>query len=358
MPLTRLSKGLVESDLILEPFRNLIINGSMDHWQRGESFSEPYGYVADRWGFHNNTADATIAKGSGDGPAPGVDYLRMTVAVASTGVDSQFAYVWQPIEGYVARKIASRNFSISFWIRSSVVGTFVVSMRTGSVEYNYCLPVTINQANTWEYKTLENIPMLSDALSQTYDSLRAAIVGFNFCCGANLQSSATGQWVAGNKIGLSGQSDFFATIGNTIDITQVQIEPGRICTPFEDRHTGLELDLCRRYYEHWQHDDIGWVGFENTLSYSSWTTYFGFYPKRAVPTMMLVGFCAYRRSGSVFAFTVDMTDVLFNNVSKNRSSFTLLFNGVTSPALTTTANTPAYLRLNNADAYLYADAEL
>jgi hypothetical protein len=74
------------------------------------------------------------------------------------------------------------------------------------------------------------------------------ILLLNASSGSNFATA--GSWVSGNKYdGVSGQTNFFATTGNIIHITGVQLEKGLVATPFEVRPYATELALCQRYYE-------------------------------------------------------------------------------------------------------------
>ena len=61
-------------------------------------------------------------------------------------------------------------------------------------------------------------------------------------------------------------------------VGEVQVEPGSVATPFEPRPYGLELALCRRYYEARRYV----LGVARVLGVASWET-----SKRATPTLTL-----------------------------------------------------------------------
>ena len=46
----------------------------------------------------------------------------------------------------------------------------------------------------------------------------------------------------------NARTDSLGQQSGTFDIAQVQIEPGPVATPFEQRPIGTELQLCKRYY--------------------------------------------------------------------------------------------------------------
>jgi len=58
-----------------------------------------------------------------------------------------------------------------------------------------------------------------------------------------------GVWQAGDKVRVSGATNFVSTNGATLYITGIQLEKGTIATPFEFRPYDVELQLCKRYFQ-------------------------------------------------------------------------------------------------------------
>jgi hypothetical protein len=65
---------------------------------------------------------------------------------------------------------------------------------------------------------------------------------------ATYQTATFDTWLAGNFISASGATNWAATAGNFIELTELQVETGSVATPFEQRPYGMELALCQRYY--------------------------------------------------------------------------------------------------------------
>ena len=257
MALTRLSKGLVQPDLLITGFRNKLINGSFDIWQRGESLSrtssnEDSGYHVDRFrSTLMGTMECDFTKESDDSFSDGSSYARITVTTADTDLDSTDHMVFeQRIEGYTARAFRDVPFSLSFWVRSSMTGTFGASVFIFN-QSSYTVPLTINQADTWEYKKIEGIPPLSSVgASPEYGNLQSMNCVLAFAAGTDYITSVGSQWQAGNtSLGVDSLTNFMATAGTTIDIGEIQLEPGNVCTPFEHRPIAFEEMLCQRYFE-------------------------------------------------------------------------------------------------------------
>jgi hypothetical protein len=105
-----------------------------------------------------------------------------------------------------------------------------------------------------------------------------------------IQATVTVPSISGKALGSNGNSNLAFDIGlpiNTtfsVDIAQVQIEPGPVATPFEQRPSGTELALCQRYYEQ---VNAFWIG--NVTTGVTYGTMFTFaVQKRATPTMVSI----------------------------------------------------------------------
>jgi hypothetical protein len=242
-------------------FKNRIINGAMVISQRNAGAAVTVNdnpavglYPTDRF-LVQGTASAgvfTAQQSTSTPPAGFTNFLRMTTTTASASPASGAIYVVsQIIEGY---NIADLGFgaagastvTFSFWIRSSLTGTFAGSLKNGNA-YNRSYPFTytINAANTWEYKTVT----VAGDTSGTWQTgnLGGLIVYWDLGCGSSLLSTAN-SWQTGNYNGVTGSTRLISTLNATMDITGVQLEKGSTATNFDYRPYGTELQLCQRYY--------------------------------------------------------------------------------------------------------------
>jgi len=240
--------------------RNLIINGDMAISQRNTSFTNPLNqYTLDRWISQLDTTSArsTVTQESSGGPSGFRNFLRVTVTTADATLDSSdLQNIKQIIEGYNMRHTDqgtsdAETLTCSFWVRSSVTGTYSATLYLNSTGTQYAYPAeyTINSANTWEYKTVTFSPQTTSAswVSSGYTNGEYAQLRFGLMIGSG-QGGTADTWNASNKFGASGQTNLFATNGATWDLTGVQLEVGSVATPFEHRSFGEEMELCRRYY--------------------------------------------------------------------------------------------------------------
>jgi hypothetical protein len=189
---------------------------------------------------------------SSSAPTGFTDSLKITVGTADTSLASTDRYsIYQYIEGNNVADLdfgmaTAKTVTVSFWTKSSVVGTYGVYLMNGS--YNRGIPstFTINVANTWEYKT---ITFAGDITGTWFKDNRFGLaLGVSFAMGTTYQGTAN-TWTASAVFTTSSQTNFMATSGNTFYITGVQLEKGTTASSFEFRSYGKELMLCQRYYE-------------------------------------------------------------------------------------------------------------
>jgi len=196
---------------------NRIINGAMQIWQRGTSFSTPSSgaYTADRmyvgWA---GAAPATIARVAGSN---GFKYaLRVTGAASNTTLT-----VGQKIESVNIADLASKTVTLSVVLLASTNQTFTWAAFYANAADDFS-GVTQISTGTWSVTTS----------AATYS--------------ANI--SLPSQAANGVQIQIYPNAAGAFTSG-TFDMTGFQVEQGSVATPFERRLYGQELTLCQRYYE-------------------------------------------------------------------------------------------------------------
>jgi hypothetical protein len=240
----------------LQGFRNRIINGDMriDQRNAGAAITAPAGYFRDRWKTTNTNPTRWNALATSGGITPPSGFTNY-LGVQSDGAYSvasgdTFNFV-QPIEGFNVADFGlgaagASSVAVSFWVRSSLTGTFCGSLQNSAQARSYVFTFTISAANTWEQKTVT----IAGDTSGTWLTTNGAglLLGFNMGNGSTFTTTA-GAWQTGEFYGASGAVNLVGTSGATFYITGVQLEAGSVATPFERRDYGTELALCQRYYE-------------------------------------------------------------------------------------------------------------
>jgi len=236
--------------------RNRIINGDMriDQRNAGASVTPADGvitYITDRWFVFEDTDGTVSAQRSTVAP----DGFSYSLLVTVTSTDSSLAatqrtVIEQRVEGFNFADFAfgtasAKTVAVSFWVRSSVTGTFGGVLKNGTINRAYVFSFTVANANTWEYKTV-TIPGDTSGTWETGNGVGCHL-GFGLATGSSY-SAAAGSWGSTDVSGVTGGVNLMATNGATFYVTGVQLEPGTVATPFERRSYGQELALCQRYY--------------------------------------------------------------------------------------------------------------
>jgi hypothetical protein len=276
-------------------FRNRIINGDMRIDQRNAGASvnttttATNVYTLDRWAYIvSATSKFTVQRDAGGitPPAGFTNYLGCTSTAATSVGSSDYFQINQSIEGFNIADLSwgtanAKTITLSFWVRSSLTGTFGGSLRNSAIDRSYPFSYTISSANTWEQKSIT----IAGDTSGTWLTTNGIGIRLAFGLGMGSTFSGTaGAWATGNLVSATGATSVVGVSGATLYITGVQFEVGSTASPFEIRPYPVELILCQRYYE------IG--GSSTTIHFSgnvtSAGTYFASIPfrveKRVAPT--------------------------------------------------------------------------
>ena len=269
--------GITYNDGSLQPSApvgiNLIINGNMAIDQRNAGASVTITsnaqYTIDRFQGQMSQASKYSVEQVTDAPAKFYNSLKVTSASAYTVLATDFFAIEQRVEGYNAARLNwgtsdAQTVTLSFWVKSSLTGTFTASLRNGTADRSFPFTYTIGSANTWEYKTVT----IAGDTSGTWDKTNGKSIRINFPLGmgtnftSGTDSGSTGVWQAGNYAGVNGAVNVVATSGATWQITGLQLETGTTATDFENLQYGTQLALCQRYYYKW-----------NTTSSNNWVAW-------------------------------------------------------------------------------------
>lgn len=236
--------------------KNRIINGAMTISQRNGTsavtIDGAFTYTLDRYACQDNTDGAYTVAQSSVAPAGFTNSLLVTITGTDTSLTTtQFGRIVQRIEGFNTADLgwgtaSASAVTLSFWVRSSVTGTFTGSLLNNDANRIYAFTYTINAANTWEYETIT----IAGDTTGTWATNNSTGVELNLSIGAGPDRSvAAGSWGTSLAYAATGQTNLFATSGATFYITGVQLEKGSNATSFEYRQYGQELALCQRYFE-------------------------------------------------------------------------------------------------------------
>jgi hypothetical protein len=234
--------------------KNRLINSDMRIDQRNAGASgTASAYTVDRWQFNASlTTKGTWQQNAGSVTPPigFTNYLGFTSNSAYTVGASELFTFQQRIEGYNVADLGfgtanAKTIILSFWVRSSLTGTFGGSLRNGAGDRSYPFSFTISSANTWEYETIT----IAGDTSGTWLTTNGIGIIVTLSLGAGSTVSGTaGAWTAGNFVSATGATSVVGTNGATFYITGVQLEVGSSATGFEYVNYQTSLANCQRYY--------------------------------------------------------------------------------------------------------------
>jgi hypothetical protein len=213
--------------------KNAIINGGMDIWQRGTSFTSTNSgganYGADRWNIYNARSGTTYSRQTAS--LDGFQYsMRVQRDSGNTATgDLYLSYMLESADSY---RFAGKQATLSFWAKaganySAASSALTTQLRTG----------TGTDQNIWVGYTGSST-IASSAKTLTTSWQRFSITG-------SVGSTTTEMALlfAFTPVGTAGANDWF-------EITGVQLELGDVPTSFL-RPGGTiqgELAACQRYY--------------------------------------------------------------------------------------------------------------
>jgi len=238
--------------------RNLIINGAMTVAQRGTSFTSATDgtFVADRWKYEKFAPAGAVhtIEQSTDAPAGFTYSIKATTTTTGTlpaGSFYQFLYHFeaQNISQIQYGTANAQTLTLSFWVKAKLAGTYPVSFQHPLGTRVYPATYTVNNADTWEYKTVTLAGDTSGTWTMT-GNVAGLRLSFNWGMGSDYTGGTAGAWAAASSfLNLASTSgpDVNGTVGNYIQFAGVQLEVGSKATPFEHRSYGQELALCQRY---------------------------------------------------------------------------------------------------------------
>ena len=342
--------------------RNRIINGAMviDQRNAGASItpsSSGTTYTIDRWKVEVSIGSKISIQqnaGSITPPTGFKNYLGVT-SLAATSVGSTDYYILsQNIEGFNVADLDfgtanAKTITLSFWVRSSLTGTFGGVLYNDAGNPTYPFTYTISSANTWEQKTIT----ITGSTTGTWLTTNGIGLSVVFGLGAGSSVSGTsGSWQAALYRNATGATSVVGTNGATWYVTGVQLEVGSTATPFERRLYNQELANCQRYYQRLSGQFFVPLYNENTTSGRATITY---------PVTMRIAPTALEQSGTASDYNLRTF-----STGKNLTSVPSFDQGTTSNIFVTcpvstgvgAAGGAGNLNGNNSNAYLGWSAEL
>jgi len=232
--------------------KNLIVNGMLQAWQRGESFesnniSSVYKTV-DKFYCMRNTNTTAIYK-----QEKVIENEKTWIKTSILSSDNyNVGYIIRPFLHLVNTKetdnINSKKLTLSFYMKASVPGIYNVAIGNGFGSKFYNTEIIYNNPDV-----SQRVEITFETLPDTYNS--------------NIERSLAIYWFYGVGHGDSHESDsninswggkylttpsavqWYKTVGAYVAISEIQLEEGSIATKIERLTEYENLAKCEEFYE-------------------------------------------------------------------------------------------------------------
>lgn len=249
--------------------KNLAINGALDFWQEkvGTTTTVNTATGAIVW-----MADMVRASHAGTS-VKNFSVVRSTdvPTAAESGFDATYSTLWTQLtglaspsttdilnpflysmEGYDYAQIHGKKATFGFWIKGSIAGTYGFSLRNENSDRTYRTTFTINQPNTWEFKSI-TVQMDTQG-TWNFENGRGVLVAIGSTGGASVSAAPSTSWNADGLNVVSGVTNWTGTTNATLRIAMFSITEGIVgfgAKGFQRAGVDIqqELLMCQRYYE-------------------------------------------------------------------------------------------------------------
>ena len=284
-------------------------------------------YTLDRWKITVTQASKFSVQQNAGAVTPPTgfkSYLGCVSLSAYSVTASDTFLVYQNIEGYNVSDLGwgaagAQTVTLSFWVRSSLTGTFGGSLSNSALNRSYPFTYTISAANTWEQKT---ITVAGDTSGTWLSNNGAGLRVFLSLGTGSTYSGTAGAWAGADYRSATGATSVVGTNGATFYITGVQLEKGSTATSFDYRPYGTELMLCQRYYE--------LIGVILSNAGANLVTAYPKVSKRASPTLTVT---ATSGTGGVFTISGSPTNEPGSSGYYQSANHSVISGGVLTAAI-------------------------
>lgn len=247
--------------ILLNKAKNYYINGAMDFFQRGLSFTNVPGgtFVADRLKLdragtmtYNTSRDTVLVPTVAQANFNFSYSLGTIVTTAQTVLGaSDYAQLIHAVEGLTFSPLAGRKLTFSFWVRMppGVGGTFPITFKNAAATRSYVSTYTVATDGLWSRKSVTFTHDPSGVWN--YGTGAGMFICFGLASGTNFNAPALNTWTSGNYLSHASCNNFSASTANSISLTGLQLEEGVEASNFERAGGNIanELMLCQRYFE-------------------------------------------------------------------------------------------------------------
>lgn len=253
-------------------YKQAIINGNFDVWQRGTSFTDLTGvYSADR--FITAFSGTSVVSRSTDVPNISSLYsLKMATPLEASFAD-RLSY---RMEGQNAGRFSAKAITFSFWLKIDDI-THLETTTAGGTYFDIVYPSALNVFTTAE--TAIGLQTITLPTANTWTK-------YTFTVTLPATSPATGYSIANGlqiNIRFKKTADI-ETLTKNFYFSQVQLNAGSVALPFMPKSFAEELRDCMRYFQ--KSTNFGGSGVSMGTTVARYTLNFPV-PMRIAPTIAL-----------------------------------------------------------------------
>jgi hypothetical protein len=293
----------------LAGFRNAIINGDFAIAQRATSFvasaNDNDAYTLDHWYILSDGNDAIdVTRETSVVPAN----QKYAIALDVETANKKFG-IAQIIESDNCVGLTGGTVTLSFKAKVSAT-TKLDNVKAAVVAWSGTADtVTSDIISAWGAEGTNPTLIANATYENTPANLSVTTSYATYSLTANIDTASTT-----NIIVFIWSDVTDTTAGDFLYVTDVQLEPGSVATPFEQRSIGTELALCQRYYQHAILAQVGGVT----------SSGIGLYSAVQLPVRMRVGPTLTQRTlnlvGSCTSLNIAGTTVDYINFNASNTS--------------------------------------
>lgn len=232
-----------------------ITNGDFNISQRNTSFINVLDktYTLDHWMFEKSgNMEYSIVQDS-DVPTYSESKhhsqysLKAQCTHSATPASDNYVRITHPIEGIMAAPYVNQPNTISFWVKTSLAGTYCLVVSDG-IQATFVAEYEVSVANVWERIVLF-IPPTPPIEYWNFNNTLGFNMHFILTCSAQCYTTTPNMWQGILAYGTESQVEHSAITDATFSISQVQVDPGYGSIAYVGKQYVDELALCQRYYE-------------------------------------------------------------------------------------------------------------
>jgi hypothetical protein len=319
------------------PFsRNLVLNSSMNIWQRGTSITTGGAYTADRWYCGGNTAATVTRQVTNDTTnLPFIQYCARVQRNSGSALTNNINFL-QPFETLNSIPLAGRTVTFSFYARAGA----------NYSSASNALRAIVNTGTGTDQNAYLGYTGSASPIDQTA-TLTTTWQRFSYSATVATNVTELAPYFLNTPVGTAGANDWY-------EVTGVQLEIGNQASPYISSTPTYQSELaaCQRYYFRWNAVDL-FSPFGQGISTSSTNAQIFL----QTPVQM-------RTKPTILDFsTLVISDIASYNLAISAMSISSASSGVVelgcSNSAGATANRGAFIRSNNStNGFLGLGAEL